>query len=282
MGGYFPMGARRDGMWLGAGELAAEQRERLVRRRLHDALVHGAGTVWGLGATACEPDDIRVRTRILVRPGLAIDALDREIYVDREQCLDVASLVRHPIWAEMLMPEGAASRTVRRAYIVLRHEPTLAAARPSPSGSRFSRAVEPDDAGRFRLELAAAPPPDPAAIQHDRCAAFLAAAPAEPARAPSLALALQDSCGPAAWPWPGSEQESLPLLLATVDLDVTGQGTAMIAFAVPSTPSRPNPDNRVRALVPGTRRVAEVLFGEKLPVKRPPTSRRGVVGAGQR
>lgn len=273
--------ARRDGMWLGAGSFAAEQRERLVRRRLHGALVHGAGTVWGLTATACEPDNIRLRTRIIVRPGLAIDALDREIYVDREQCLDVATLVRHPIWAEMLPPEAASSRNVRRAYIVLRHEPPAAGAiPPSPASSRFPHDL--DDAGRFRLELAAAAPPDPAAIQHDRCAAFLAAAPAEELRDPFLALALQDANAPAPWPWPGSEQESLPLLLATVDLDVTGHGAAAIAFAVPSSPARPNPDNRVRALVPGTRRVAEILFGERLPAKRPPTSRRGVVGAGQR
>lgn len=272
------MSARRDGMWLGAGDFAAEQRERLVRRRLHDALAHGAGTVWGLTASACEPDDIRLRTRVIVRPGLAVDALDREIYVDREQCLDIAGLVRHPIWAEMLPPEGSPSRTARRAYIVLRHEPPITGAMSPAHGARSGH--DPDDSGRFRLELAAAPPPDPHAIQQDRFAAMLAATPPEILRDPLLLLALQDCTGPAPWPIPGIEHESLPLLLATVDLDVTGQGASTIAYAVAPTASRPNPDNRVRALVPGTRRVAELLFGERLPAKRPPTSRRGVVGAG--
>ena len=50
------MSARRVGMWLGAGDFAAKQRERLLLQRLHDALWHGAGTVWGLSAAACEPD----------------------------------------------------------------------------------------------------------------------------------------------------------------------------------------------------------------------------------
>src|SRR6185369_11659268 len=113
--------------------------------------------------------------------------------------------------------------------------------------------AEMDDTGRFRLELSAAPPPDPHAIQHDRCAAFLAAAPSDEMRDPFLALALQDASSATA-PWPGGELESLPLLLATVDLDVMGHGAAAIAFAISSTPARPNPDNRVRALVPGTRR----------------------------
>lgn len=318
------MSARRDGMWLGAGDFAAEQRERVVRRRLHDALVHGAGTVWGLTAIACEPDDIRLRTRVIVRPGLAIDALDREIYVDREQCLDVAGLVRHPIWAEMVAPEGAASRTVRRAYIVLRHEPPLLAAPfVSPSAPRGSagggarrpedvhpsvprdvgpsvprdvrqsvprdvrqaapqpdRGAEPDEPARFRLELAATPPPEQHVLQQDRLAALLATVPADVLRDPFLALALQDCPAPEVFPWPGAEHESLPLLLATIDLDVTGQGASTVAYAVTTAASRPNPDNRVRAVVPGTRRVAEVLFGEKLPARPPPTSRRGVVGAG--
>ncbi len=313
------MSARRDGMWLGAGDFAAEQRERVVRRRLHDALVHGAGTVWGLTAIACEPDDIRLRTRVIVRPGLAIDALDREIYVDREQCLDVAGLVRHPIWAEMVAPEGAASRTVRRAYIVLRHEPpllaapfALPAAPPGPADDGATRpeiahdvgqsvprdvrqsaprdvrqavphpgrGAEPDEPARFRLELAAAPPPEQHALQQDRLAALLATVPADVLRDPFFALALQDCPAPEGFPWPGAEHESPPLLLATLDLDVTGQGASTVAYVIATSASKPNPDNRVRAVVPGTRRVAEVLFGEKLPVRPPPTSRRGVVGAG--
>jgi hypothetical protein len=253
-----------------AGGFAAQQRERLVRKRLHDALLHGAGTVWGLTATACEPDNIRLRTRVIVRPGLAIDARGREIYVDREQCLDVAGLVRHPIWGEMVAPSGATSRTVRRAYIVLRHEPPLPGAPRAPH--------EGEETSRFRLELAATPPPDLRVLQHERLAASLATAAAGAEGDVFLALALGDYPAPAELPAPGIEDESLPLLLATIDLEVMGQGASAIAYAIPSTSPAPNPDNRVRALVPGTRRVAEVLFGERLPTRRPPASRRGVVG----
>lgn len=266
------MMTRRDRGWLGAGELAAEQRERSVRRRLHAALVHAAGTVWGLAASACEPDEIRLRTRVIVRPGLAVDALGREIYVDREQCLDVAGLVRHPIWAEMLPPEGAASRTVRRAYIVLRHET------PRPSGTRGPVRGE-IDASSFRLELAALPPPEPGQNRTAWLGGLAGEALRESA-GPPLLLALQDGSA-AAGSRPEMEHESVPLLLATVDLDVTGQGVTAAAFVLGSTAGRPNPDNRVRPILPPVRRVAEALFGEKLPARRPPASRRGVVGAGQ-
>lgn len=274
--------ARRDGMWLGAGDLAAEQRERIVRRRLHDALVHGAGTVWGLGASACEPDEIRLRTRIIVRPGLAVDVLDREIYVDREQCLDVAGLVRHPIWAEMRSPDGAASRTARRAYIVLRYEaPASTVLTPRPAGSRPGPWSEIDGAACFRLELSAVPPPEPRTHRHARLDGLAGTASGQVPGTPALALALQDGGAGAPWPPPVQDQESVPLLLATVDLDLTGNGSALAAYVLPSSVAKPNPDNRVRAVLPGTRRVAEALFGERLPSRRPPASRRGVVGAGQ-
>ena len=84
-------------------------------------------------------------------------------------------------------------------------------------------------------------------------------------------------------PWPTRRRDrylGLDEHLATLDLDVTGQGASTVAYVIATSASKPNPDKRVRAVVPGTRRVAEVLFGEKLPVRPPPTSRRGVVGAG--
>jgi hypothetical protein len=51
---------------------------------LHSAWLHRAGTVWGLGAAlSAEKDEIRVA------PGLAIDGVGRELYLDRPACLDL-------------------------------------------------------------------------------------------------------------------------------------------------------------------------------------------------
>ncbi|MEZ4297209.1 MAG: hypothetical protein R3B70_19750 [Polyangiaceae bacterium] len=267
------MSARRDVAFLGAGKLAAEQQERALRRRLHDALVHGAGTVWGLTASACEPEHLRLRTRILVRPGLAVDPLGRDIYVDREQCLDVAGLARHPIWREMSPPPGAASPTMRRAYIIVRHDPPLCA--PSP----LSRGDLDPPQDRFRLELAAVPPADPETARRDHRTERLACAPPDVMANPFRALALagtEDAIGPLASP----DSESLPLLLATVDLELSGQGLSAVAYVAEPAPGAANPDNRVRLLLPEAKRVAEVLFGARSPATPPPRSRRGVVGAG--
>ncbi len=256
------------GMLLGAEDFSVEQRERVLRRRLHHALLHGAGTVWGLRVALGQPDTEGRRTQVIVRPGLAVDALGREIYVDQDQCLDVAGLARHSIWAELLAPDGTTNGTVRRAYVVLRYEACHADPVPAISppcdgpgdATAYSRLLD-----RFHIELTATPPADPHALQREWLSALLSA---EVTRSPREVLLdfLMNVREPPAPEVPAlasfwSKPDKAPLLLATVDLDVTGSGDSAVSFAV-DAPA--NPDNSPRALLPSVQLAAESLFGERL------------------
>ena len=250
----------------------AERRLRALKRRVSDSLFRGAGTVWGLSAEVAEVEKNGHRTRVLVRPGMAVDALGRELCVDREQCLDVDTLFQHPIWKELSPPEGSLSPTARRAYIVLRlddppavirHATVSSGARQGgqSSGVCAPRPVTPttpvSTPDHFRIELCPAPPPDPVSQRKRRLAAISLEDAIRESREVRRAFWLQDSAPLAPLPAPS---DAAPLLLAILDLDVSGT----MAYLVPSRPHVPNPDNRPRAVVPGTRAVAECLFGKRL------------------
>lgn len=153
------------GQLLGAEDFAAEQRANVLRHRLHLGLLHGCGCAWGLEVTHSEKGD-PPSTRLEVAPGLAVDALGREIYVDRAQCLDITSLHTTEFWKKLTVElvEGPHNRPVeyRRLYVVLHYEvcmsqPVPAIAEPcsgAEEASAFSRLND-----RFSIELAAAPPP---------------------------------------------------------------------------------------------------------------------------
>jgi hypothetical protein len=248
-----------------AEDYAAERRERVLRRRLQDGLLHGAGTVWGLAAAAGDQQKNGVRTRVVVRPGLAIDALGREIYVDREQYLDVEGLVSHAIWNELLAPDGSPAGAVRRAYIVLRHEACQVEVLRALAGHYHRPPPVPRALDTFRIELSPTPPPDPRALRRECFAAFAGGAQEEVSIDPRRALLLQERAPEA--PAPPSHcvgTDGAPLLLATLDLGVSGTGAAAMAFVVDDAAQRPNPDNRVRASVPGTQVMADTLFGGRL------------------
>lgn len=188
------------GQLLGAEDFAVEQRAGLLAARLHQAALHGAGTVAGLAVTAqgAEGEGSRTGARLLVAPGLAVDALGRTIHVERLQCLDVRGLHRAEDWAsfpadvptpaeageaeagEAEAGEGGAGEAeageagqagaLRHAWVVLRYlacetEPIPAISPACGDGSEsvsYSRIQD-----RFRLCLEAAPPPDPHALQRD-------------------------------------------------------------------------------------------------------------------
>lgn len=254
------------------GDPAAERRLHDRRRRVAESLFRGAGTVWGLGAAAADVEKNGHRTRVLVRPGMAIDALGRELCVDREQCLDVDTLVQHPIWRELSPPDGGSSPTARRAYIVLRHDDTHVAprqatvssgARQGASGAGLSEPPRPPapvpPPEQFRIELCPAPPPDPTALRKRALTAFGGAeAGLRGDEGTRLDFWLQES-HPASTPLPAGP-DAAPLLLAILDLEVAGT----MAYIVPGTLAAPNPDNRSRAVLPGPRAVAECLFGRRL------------------
>lgn len=250
------------------GRYMSEKRERALRLRIADCLLRGAGTVWGLHAAVGDVETHGRRTRVLVRAGLAIDPLGRELYVDREQCLDVEGLANHPIWRELLPPPGAASPSVRRAYIVLRQDDCPAPAEQATvshgdsHAASLSRRVSrpsPPPVDRFRIELCPIAPPSPNALRSQSLSTLLGERDDALDR-PQLALLLQDGGLPGAEPPACPLPDAAPLLLASLDLDLAGA----TVFIVPGTPVSPNPDNRPRASVPGVRAMAECLFGKKL------------------
>lgn len=247
-----------------AEKLAEEQRDRSAQLRAYRALLHGVGTAWGLVAAGAGSGAGGRPTRVIVSPGLAVDALGREIYVDREQSLDVTGLVHHAIWCELAPPDGATGCGLRRAYIVLRYE---ASPLDPPTGPQ-----PPDDTGaetrpieRFRLELGAVPPEGAPALRRDCVAVF--AGQDTPAGETRIDLLTRETPLIVGLP---VRSDVAPLLLATVDLEMSGKGAAAVALVAPGTVLAPNPDNRARAVLPDAGRVAEVLFGDRLP----PRSRR--------
>jgi hypothetical protein len=241
------------GQLLGAEDFTAEQRYFLLRSRLHNALLHGVGTAWGLRvrheATA-DPAGLR----LICEPGLAIDALGREVYVPQRVCLDVTGLASTPFWADLAPPSDAAEGSaLRRVYVVLSYracltEPAPAIAPPcsdSEAGLVPSRVMD-----GYRLCLQAEAPPDPAATQRDGTAL---GEPADP-RGKLLQLILAPPVDLARF-WSGADEA--PLLLAVLDLEPVGEPVERVRLAGEI-------DNGVRALLPSVQAVADLALGVRL------------------
>src|SRR5690349_15099024 len=74
------------GMLLGVDDFETEQRYLRGKTRLHNAWLHRAGIVWGLGV-----DVVADRREIRVAPGLAVDGAGRELHLDVRCCLDIGA-----------------------------------------------------------------------------------------------------------------------------------------------------------------------------------------------
>lgn len=228
----------RYGMLLGADELTLEQRTHLLHHRVHQALLHGAGTVWGLRVAIHEEHS----EEIVVEPGWAVDALGREIFVPARQCLNIEGLTQHPLWARL----AEVGPNQRRAWVVLRHQTCetqpVVAIRPAcsePSDAMpFSRVVD-----SFRIDLEDKAPPNPV----EQLTAWLNHNPLDISRldleGPLVDLLTRPARGLASL-WDVATEA--PLLLASVD--VAGDPTTGAQVVV--TPF--NPDNRMRPLLPPT------------------------------
>jgi hypothetical protein len=242
------------GQLLGAEDFAAEQRYFVLRERLLNATLHGFGTAWGLRVTQRMQAETNA-VQLICAPGLAIDPLGRLIHVGQEVCLDVTGLARTPFWNDLKAPPDVAPGSkARRAYVVLSYLACLDAEVPaiappcSDSGDAlaYSRVLD-----RWRLCLAAEPPPDPHSLARD----WTAFAPAGEARETLLEFIL-------AKPeliqrfWSGGEEDA-PLLLATVDFEAVGD-------PVERTKVLANPNNSPRALLPGVQVLAERMTGLRL------------------
>lgn len=242
------------GQLLGAEDFAAEQRYFVLRERLLNATLHGSGTVWGLRVTRREDAETNA-VQLVCAPGLAVDALGRLVHVEQEVCLDVTSLARAPFWADLKAPPEAAERSkARRAYVVLSYRACLdgqvpAIAPPCSDGGdalAYSRVLD-----RWRLCLAAEPPPDPhplardwTAFKHggdlqDKLLEFILS---KPELIPRF--------------WSGGEDDA-PLLLAIVDFEAVGD-------PVERTRVLADPDNAPRALLPAVQTLASMTTGLRL------------------
>lgn len=242
------------GQLLGAEDFAAEQRYHLLRERLLTATLHGHGTIRGLRVSKRE-DATTGAVQLVCAPGLAADALGRLIHIGREACLDVTGLALAPFWADLAPPPGAAADArTRRAYVVLSYRACLAeevpAIAPPCAGQdaalAFSRVED-----RWRLCLAAGPPPDPHPLALD----WSGFAGSGPLRARLLEFLLAP---PAAVARLWSNGDEAPLLLAAVDLEPVGDPVERTC--VPG-----EPDNAPRALLPDVQSLAAIATGLRLP-----------------
>ncbi len=149
------------GMLLGVADLEAEQAYHRGKMWLHNAWLHGIGTVWGLRV------DLRPESNeLVVQPGLAIDAHGRELSVSQPLCVDIGAWFaqRRPDDLEVTdLATGGVSFTV---HVELCHDSCLD--RPVPSISEpcdeasfdtaYSRAIE---RGHPRIVAGASPSEPP-------------------------------------------------------------------------------------------------------------------------
>jgi hypothetical protein len=114
---------------------------------------------------------------LVVEPGLAVDPLGRDIWVDRDLCIDIAQLPPS-FWEQLEAPgEGQAfpGDAERRAHVVLRFlscqgEPVPAVTPPCADEAdhvAYSRIYE-----RYRVDLEATAPADPHELQREWLAAI--------------------------------------------------------------------------------------------------------------
>lgn len=269
------------GQCLSAEDFETEQRYFVLRRRLHNALLHGVGTAWGLHIRNWGGTDEDGALRLVCEPGMAIDPLGREIWVPQELCLDLEALASS-FW-ETLDSVGTGDEeaeseepTSRRAYVVLRYEACLTEpvpAMPVPCGEEQESLLHSRVRDSYRLCLEAQAPEDPYATVRD---ITLRPRPAEP-RQRLLRHALNRPIDPEASPeqppisvplgrfWSGADDAAL--LLATVDLaaiDGPVDADLQLVQLAGGDDGGPNPDNSVRAVLPAVQALADLALGVRL------------------
>jgi len=255
------------GQCLSAEDFETEQRYFVLRQRLHNALLHGVGTVWGLAIRRKEPRP-EGGDQLICEPGMAIDPLGREIWVLQPLCLDLAAL-EASFWAQLTCTDpDNAEGSQRRAYVVLRYEACLSdevPVIPLPCSDDHDGLAASRLRDSFRLCLEAEAPPDPYATVRDITRRPL---PAEP-RQRLLRHALNDAplpgpLAPLERFWSGADDAAL--LLATLDLEAFGAPTdsAQPVRLQPQTPAATNPNNDVRAVLPAVQALADLALGIRL------------------
>lgn len=268
------------GQLLGAEDFNTEQRYFLLRSRLHNAVLHGFGTVWGLKVGFIETE---TALRLTCDAGLAIDALGREIHVPQKVCLDITGLASTRFWADLApppplhtlptdaidihrpdtpgrtpleieRPRGIGDDPRRRVYVVLRYRACLTELAPAvvqPCSDQDAALAPSRVNDGYRLCLEAAPP-DGAGLPI-RDITTRPAAAADP-RERLLDLILTPPTDLARL-WSGADDA--PLLLAVLDLAPVGTPPERVKLDGPI-------DNGVRALLPAVQAVADLALATHL------------------
>jgi hypothetical protein len=241
------------GQLLGANDFTTEQNYHLLRARLRNALLHGSGVVGGLdvvNATTTTPPAAGLRCS----PGLAIDALGREVFVPEVVCLDVTGLSNNQtFWPDLSPPPGAAAGSaVRRAYVALSYRACLSAQVPAiappcsdaTNSLAYSRVLD-----SYQLCLEAAAPPNPDPLSRD----WLSLTKPQGMRARLQAL-LTTAPRDVTLLW--RRPEDAKILLAVVDMEPVGGAS--------NTTRIDAVDTSVRALLPDVQTVAQIATGLRL------------------
>jgi hypothetical protein len=157
------------GMLLGVDDLETDQGYHRGKAWLHNAWLHGGGVVWGLAVS------IRAEQRqIVVGPGLALTAAGREVYLDREYCVDITRWLAERAPDTLQITEASGDRLFS-VHVVIgpKHcldRPVPAIAEPCAGASSetgYSREVE-----TAQLDLRPNDPPQ-TADPYPRIRAFL-------------------------------------------------------------------------------------------------------------
>ena len=264
------------GQLLGAEDFNTEQRYFLLRSRLHNAVLHGFGTVWGLKVGFIETE---TALRLTCDAGLAIDALGREIHVPQKVCLDITGLASTRFWADLAPPPSVHTlpsdaglhrpdapvhtpvdierpRDIgddprRRVYVVLRYRACLTELAPAvvqPCSDQDAALAPSRVNDGYRLCLEAAPPDGAGLPIRD---ITTRPAPSADPRERLLDLILTPPTDLARL-WSGADEA--PLLLAVLDLQPVGTPAERVKLDGPI-------DNSVRALLPHVQAVADLALG---------------------
>ena len=258
------------GQLLGAQDFSEEQAGRVLRHRLHQGVLHGFGTAWGLRVNA--PPAVNGATpQLTVAPGLAVDKLGRDVWIDQTQCLEITDLPNEDVWSslEQVPAADGSDADVRRAFVVLRYQACKTDPVPAitpvcndgSEGTSFSRLRD-----SFRLDLEAEAPPDPHPLFRHWLDRLRNANPKTSLRTQLLGLVL-DGDDLIAEFWKGGLDG--PLLLAEVLLQANADGTAAVVASV---------DNGARALLPPVQLLGEQVFGQYLTEHRGTLKRMRAVG----
>ena len=93
------------GLVLGVDEFMQEQTYHVEHHRLHNRVLHGYGTIWGLAVEGPRPGDADPEIRVAA--GLAVDPCGREIPVKQVMCVKLRPWLQR--WEEWLRPRFGGS-----------------------------------------------------------------------------------------------------------------------------------------------------------------------------